>query len=511
MLSLENGWLFVHVPKTGGDSLQAVLAPHGDDRLLATPPRDGSDDFEVSGAITPAKHASLSEYRELLPPDLFASLFTFAIVRDPWQRAISQYFDPIRWPDATPNWSQAAFLALLDEMPSAAAMTSIGGEVALDMTLRFESLQEDAERLLDRLGLPRQQLPHRNRGLTPRPWSSYYAGHPELLDAVAERFADDVAAFGYAPPPIRPTARARLARTSRRAGAAATTSKRLLSRVRAAPRLGPTHPAVDIGDAMLATASALVEDAEQLFHLRDLVGRGGDLSGAQWLQLYATTLSFAPDLVVELGRGYGNSTTVFVQASHRLGGVPVVSVGYDFEETWRMETAPRLRGELGATWDAAVELHQIDISRLDFAPIFARGRRILLFWDAHGRRLARRIIRSLLSQIAERENLVAVHDVTDGRYLEPDGIAETIAGRFHSPFEEIASLHSFLSASEIGVETPAESLRRARESRPEDWAALVAALPSGFVEKDLLDDSHWICFSVAAQRPHRAPRSISSA
>jgi hypothetical protein len=212
VLSLRGGWLFVHVPKTGGNSLQWVLHPHSDDRLVARSPRDGVEDFAVAGPVTPRKHASLAEYEALLPAEVFSSLFVFSITRDPWERAISQYFGPVRRQAAggAPDWSPARFLSFLDRVQSVAGMTSLRGRNALDFTLRFDRLAEDAAELFRRLGLPPAELPHRNRGLAPRPWRSYYEEHPELVEAVASRFADDVALFGYHPPlDVSPSVHAR--------------------------------------------------------------------------------------------------------------------------------------------------------------------------------------------------------------------------------------------------------------------------------------------------------------
>lgn len=202
MLSVSGRWLFVHVPKTGGNSLQSVLQPYSDDRLVATPPRDGREDFGVKGPITPAKHASLADYRALVPEDVFSSLFVFSIARNPWERAISQYFGPVRWQASggIPSWSPDDFASFVGNLRSVVSMTSLDGRTGLDFTLRFERLEEDSAELLHRLGLPARELPHRNRGLAPRSWTSYYESHPELVQTVANHLADDIDAFGYRPP-----------------------------------------------------------------------------------------------------------------------------------------------------------------------------------------------------------------------------------------------------------------------------------------------------------------------
>ena len=60
-------------------------------------------------------------------------------------------------------------------------------------------------------------------------------------------------------------------------------------------------------------------DAALLRQLIEAVHWTNDLGPAQWAQWYSVALGFAPDLIIELGRGYGNSTALFGQAAWRLG------------------------------------------------------------------------------------------------------------------------------------------------------------------------------------------------
>jgi hypothetical protein len=195
LVSLRYGFLFVHVPKTGGTSVQAVLAPYADDRIVVHGHQDGIERFGVEGPYTPDKHAPLSAYQARLSADQFSRLFKFATVRNPFERVMSLYFSPGRWlrdtPDGwratEPQWSRDAFLEIVRKTP---AMTSyLNGP--LDDVLRFESLADDAQRVFRRLGID-GTLPHRNAGLLPERARFYDA---ELREFVRKRFAGDFAAF----------------------------------------------------------------------------------------------------------------------------------------------------------------------------------------------------------------------------------------------------------------------------------------------------------------------------
>jgi hypothetical protein len=203
MLSLSGQWLFVHVPKTGGNSLQSTLVSLSDDKLVGDELRDGVERFEVTGPVTRHKHFSMQDYFDALGPGTFTRLFKFGVVRDPWERAISWYFSPHRWTSQCrpPVWSPEEFRSSLCQMPRAVDMLSIEPQImAADMVLRFEKLHQDAQDLFSRLGVGPLALPLRNFGLRNSDWRTYYLMYPDLVDLVSDLFGTDAENFGYNPP-----------------------------------------------------------------------------------------------------------------------------------------------------------------------------------------------------------------------------------------------------------------------------------------------------------------------
>ena len=199
MLSSSHKFLFVHIPKTGGNSIQQVLAPYSEDRIVALDEQDGRERFEVRGRFTRRKHATLSEYRESLPAELYAEAHKFCAVRDPWSRAISFYFTPRRWlkRGLEPFWSKEHFLETLSLLPPMVDYLKVDGRIqALDDIIEFEHLSEQLARVLRRLGIDADPLPHLNRSLA-GDYRAYYASDPDLVEVVAERYREDVAHFGY--------------------------------------------------------------------------------------------------------------------------------------------------------------------------------------------------------------------------------------------------------------------------------------------------------------------------
>ena len=200
MLSTRFNFLFIHTPKTGGNAIQRVLLPFSDDEMaLVQPFHDGIDRFEIrSPVLNIHKHSSLQDYQRQLPPEVFARVFKFTCVRNPWDRCVSFFFSPHR---GKVEWSPDAFHSFIaDHVAPQSDYLALQGQSCspfdnLDTVLRFETLHADFVALCQRLGLACAALPVANasrRG----PYQQYY-GNPATADLVRQKFAPEIERFGY--------------------------------------------------------------------------------------------------------------------------------------------------------------------------------------------------------------------------------------------------------------------------------------------------------------------------
>ena len=225
MISHNFRAIFVHVPKTGGQSIdQVFLRLHGltwktRGALLL---RHNPDP-----ALGPERlaHLKASEYASLGYVDaaVFESYFKFAFVRNPWDRLVSEYhFRRLHAEKSFATFVDESFAALDDYsdrsrhiIPQTEFVTDESGRINVDFIGRFETLAADFARIADRLGLGSVDLGHFNRSgrrgflpgkLTARftrrsqpPRSTRFEDYYDsrLRERVGEFYAEDIARFGY--------------------------------------------------------------------------------------------------------------------------------------------------------------------------------------------------------------------------------------------------------------------------------------------------------------------------
>ena len=198
MISLRKRFLFVHIPKTAGNSIQSALRDYSEDQLVAL--RKEQDGIERFGLRNPnyniKKHSTLREYRDALGDEQFRSLYKFACVRNPWDRMVSYYFTPTQNPE---KWDRKKFRGIISKAVSIADYLRLDRDeedpfANVDYIMRFENLAEDFRTVCGTLGISPETLPRYNRSRREH-FSEYY--DDELRELVRARFAAEIERFGY--------------------------------------------------------------------------------------------------------------------------------------------------------------------------------------------------------------------------------------------------------------------------------------------------------------------------
>ncbi len=213
ILSRDRCYIFVHIPKTGGTSLARALEDRAmaGDILIGDTPKARRRRGRLAALRRQArgrlwKHSTLADIDGIVTPQEIAELFTFTLVRNPWDRMVSYY----AWARAqrfdhpavrlAKSVDFAGFLAASEVQaawratPARHYMTTADGAERCRLHIRLERFDEDASPLWEHLGfrLDLRRLNPSARG----DYRGYYTDRDaETLAAIA---AEDVARFGYA-------------------------------------------------------------------------------------------------------------------------------------------------------------------------------------------------------------------------------------------------------------------------------------------------------------------------
>lgn len=203
MLSHAHRTIFVHVPKTGGQSIETVFL-----RTLNLTWAERAP-LLLRANLDPAKgppwlaHLYASEYVRFgyVSAEDFRAFFKFAVVRNPWARAVSEYKFEYR-PRGIPF---AIFLSevigrrrgVIEErhIDSQRAFLAGDGSILVDRVLRFETLADEfaeVSRLV--FGRP-QPLPTINAASDRTDYRAFYDDAGRRF--IAKTYRDDIKAFGY--------------------------------------------------------------------------------------------------------------------------------------------------------------------------------------------------------------------------------------------------------------------------------------------------------------------------
>lgn len=157
-------------------------------------------------------HADLSLRRgvRLVPPWVFRGRYTFAFVRDPWDRLVSTWSDKAVHLDhyGLPGDVRASFSSFVhwvaERVDLAHADRHLRPQHRLvdldrsDFVGRFETFSRDFEQVCRTLGLPPCDQ-HRNASHHDA-YTAYY--DRDLAALVGRLYAEDVETFGYRPPEV---------------------------------------------------------------------------------------------------------------------------------------------------------------------------------------------------------------------------------------------------------------------------------------------------------------------
>lgn len=228
MISHEHQCIFVHIPKTAGTSIEHAI--WGKEHFH----QENFYGFPNPYQTGDLQHLKAFQMQQIVSKKTFNKYFTFSFVRNPWARAVSQYFYTMKIRDDLRELlnlpSQATFTEyvhtlekvhfnphsfinsrykILRKLPFTiypvlhiqwerqyTFVKDSLGEDMVDFIGRFENLRQDFQHVCKKIGL-QASLPHRDQGVKRQKihYSSYYTSTTQKI--ISNIYAKDIELFEY--------------------------------------------------------------------------------------------------------------------------------------------------------------------------------------------------------------------------------------------------------------------------------------------------------------------------
>jgi hypothetical protein len=188
MINHEHKFIFIHISKTGGTSIEHALNP--------SVTLDRSNISDITGNTNFVdKHWSAKQYLKEYPKE-YREYFKFAFVRNPWDRMLSNYqwlmllgiinCEFAQW-IIKPTYGYNAYN--YNRM-----ICNNSGSIIVDYIGKFETLQQDFNKICNKIGIQQQTLSHTNK-TNHKHYTEYY--NEETKQIIAQKYEKDIEYFGY--------------------------------------------------------------------------------------------------------------------------------------------------------------------------------------------------------------------------------------------------------------------------------------------------------------------------
>ena len=190
--------VFIHVNKTAGRSISMAL--FGNVREHITVKELFNLDYNKPETEKRLEKCRV-DYRYKLLKKYWDHYFKFVIVRNPWDRKLSDFFFGKREGIVAADIDFITYINNnhlnndLWNSPGLEWVEDKNGDIDKNIFMgKFENLQNDFNIICDKINIPRRKLPHLNSS-THSPYWEYY--NDEIKEMVEEKYKKDIEAFGY--------------------------------------------------------------------------------------------------------------------------------------------------------------------------------------------------------------------------------------------------------------------------------------------------------------------------
>ena len=209
MISYDKRCIFIHIPKCGGTSVEDIIWPRPEDRIEANLWMGFISEYHNKYQTGGLQHLLARQIRDEVGLGVFESFYKFAIVRNPWDRIVSQFAYMQSRPDLMnfvgmhPKTEFKNYLRLIKKKqhvqwkPQIDFLLDDDGTLLVDRICRLECLEKDLNEIFDVLGVcwDRDKTAHANQ--SKRQSIDHYYPDQESIDMVSDIYSNDIKFLNY--------------------------------------------------------------------------------------------------------------------------------------------------------------------------------------------------------------------------------------------------------------------------------------------------------------------------
>ncbi|MEL7035840.1 MAG: sulfotransferase family 2 domain-containing protein [Cyanobacteria bacterium J06592_8] len=213
MISYRYKCIFVHIPKTGGTSIEDLVWPKSEDRIESNLCRGFVKPYCNKYQTGGLQHLLGRQIKQEVGENIFNSFFKFTIIRNPWEKAISQFSymkkrqDLRDWIGMSEDDCFKKYLSLIQKKahvqwePQYKFVFDEQGKQIVDFVGRLENFENDAYKILDKIGMRTKilgirvkKIPHNNKSNRLH-YTEYYDA--ESKEIIEDLYRQDIEVFNY--------------------------------------------------------------------------------------------------------------------------------------------------------------------------------------------------------------------------------------------------------------------------------------------------------------------------
>jgi hypothetical protein len=210
MILHKHKLIFIHIPKNAGSSIESFFGVKPFDWKIPN--------YDVLTGWCPKRcihlqHATPKQLleTELISEEIWDSYYKFAIVRNSWERSLSDYVWVLKSTGVSGSFKEylnreGKFKHCLsdnndpgnraDHLIPQTEFTHKDKKPVLDKIIRFEKLSEEFNNICETVGIDCAALPHKKKGVISQNHYSYFYSN-ELEQLVSDIYQDDIQAFNF--------------------------------------------------------------------------------------------------------------------------------------------------------------------------------------------------------------------------------------------------------------------------------------------------------------------------